>query len=133
MPSSSLESTSSSQAPTRFTPDSDSDDSGNDFENRDGRQASFKMMEPRRDGGWGRRGRSLMVEKGDARFPEEEDGMYAGGDEGYESAETSQSYRIYTPDEEKAVVRKFDRRLVGFVAFLYMLSFLGVFSSISFD
>jgi hypothetical protein len=34
------------------------------------------------------------------------------------------SYRLYTPDEEDAVVRKFDRNLVVFVAFLYMLSFL---------
>ncbi|KAJ0115318.1 hypothetical protein J7T55_012595 [Diaporthe amygdali] len=31
---------------------------------------------------------------------------------------------IYTPEEERAVVSKFDRRLVLFVAFLYMLSFL---------
>jgi hypothetical protein len=30
----------------------------------------------------------------------------------------------YTSDEEKSVRRKFDRRLVLFVAFLYMLSFL---------
>ena len=31
---------------------------------------------------------------------------------------------IFTVDEEKAVVRKLDRRLVLFIAFLYMLSFL---------
>lgn len=30
----------------------------------------------------------------------------------------------YTPDEEAAVVRKFDRKLVLFVALLYMFSFL---------
>lgn len=30
----------------------------------------------------------------------------------------------YTRDEERAVVKKLDRRLVLFVAFLYMLSFL---------
>lgn len=30
----------------------------------------------------------------------------------------------YTPEEEQAVVRKFDRRLVVFMAFLYMLSFI---------
>ncbi|KAK4454381.1 putative transporter-like protein 3 [Podospora aff. communis PSN243] len=34
------------------------------------------------------------------------------------------SFQLYTPDEERAVVRKFDRRLVVFVALLYMLSFL---------
>ena len=37
---------------------------------------------------------------------------------------TVQSFMLYTPDEERAVVRKFDRRLVLFVAVLYMLSFL---------
>ncbi|KAF5026724.1 hypothetical protein F66182_1192 [Fusarium sp. NRRL 66182] len=34
------------------------------------------------------------------------------------------SFQLYTPDEERAVRRKFDRRLVLFVALLYMLSFL---------
>ncbi|KAK4041364.1 high-affinity nicotinic acid transporter [Parachaetomium inaequale] len=32
--------------------------------------------------------------------------------------------QLYTPEEEQAVVRKFDRRLVVFVALLYLLSFL---------
>lgn len=41
-----------------------------------------------------------------------------------DSASTTQSFMLYTPDEERAVKRKFDRRLVLFVAFLYMLSFL---------
>lgn len=40
------------------------------------------------------------------------------------SASTVQSFMLYTPDEERSVVRKFDRKLVLFVAFLYMLSFL---------
>ena len=51
--------------------------------------------------------------------------------EGYElrpirrgSASTAHSFMLYTPDEERGVKRKFDRRLVLFVAFLYMLSFL---------
>ncbi|KAM0563628.1 hypothetical protein ACHAPJ_001353 [Fusarium lateritium] len=34
------------------------------------------------------------------------------------------SFQLYTPDEERAVRRKFDRKLVLFVALLYMLSFL---------
>lgn len=37
---------------------------------------------------------------------------------------TIPSYTLYTPDEERRVIRKFDRRLVLFMAFLYMLSFL---------
>lgn len=40
------------------------------------------------------------------------------------SASTVQSFMLYTPDEEKSVIKKFDRRLVLFVALLYMLSFL---------
>lgn len=40
------------------------------------------------------------------------------------SASTVQSFMLYTPDEERSVIRKFDRRLVLFVALLYMLSFL---------
>jgi hypothetical protein len=40
------------------------------------------------------------------------------------SMSTVQSLQFYTPDEERAVVRKFDRKLVLFVALLYMLSFL---------
>lgn len=40
------------------------------------------------------------------------------------SALTLQSFMLYTPDEERSVIRKFDHRLVLFVALLYMLSFL---------
>lgn len=40
------------------------------------------------------------------------------------SASTVASFQLYTPDEEAAVRRKFDRKLVLFVALLYMLSFL---------
>ena len=45
------------------------------------------------------------------------------------SISTVQSFQLYTPDEERAVVRKFDRKLVLFVALLYMLSFLDRSSS----
>lgn len=40
------------------------------------------------------------------------------------SATSVASFQLYTPDEEQTVRRKFDRRLVLFVAMLYMLSFL---------
>ena len=40
------------------------------------------------------------------------------------SLDSVQSYELYTPDEDRAVVKKLDRRLVVFMAFLYMLSFL---------
>jgi hypothetical protein len=35
-----------------------------------------------------------------------------------------QSYELYTPDEDREVRKKLDRRLVGFMALLYCLSFL---------
>ncbi|KAI8633444.1 major facilitator superfamily domain-containing protein [Xylariaceae sp. FL1651] len=40
------------------------------------------------------------------------------------SESTVASFQLYTPNEERAVVRKFDRRLVVFLAFCYMLSFV---------
>ena len=40
------------------------------------------------------------------------------------SASTVASFQLYTPDEDRAVRRKFDRKLVLFVALLFMLSFL---------
>ncbi|KAH6895293.1 major facilitator superfamily domain-containing protein [Thelonectria olida] len=40
------------------------------------------------------------------------------------SAISADSFQLYTPDEDRAVRRKFDRKLVLFVALLFMLSFL---------
>jgi hypothetical protein len=67
----------------------------------------------------------------------DEDGSFDGQDDNKEddgefmvqgnrrgSVSTTYSFQLYTPDEERAVVRKFDRKLVLFVALLYMLSFL---------
>jgi hypothetical protein len=41
------------------------------------------------------------------------------------SIDSAQSYELYTPDEDRAVLRKLDRKLVAFMALLYCLSFLG--------
>ena len=48
------------------------------------------------------------------------------------SASTLQSFMLYTPDEERSVIRIFDCRLVVFVALLYMLSFLDRSSKFSY-
>ncbi|KAK1985773.1 major facilitator superfamily transporter [Colletotrichum cereale] len=40
------------------------------------------------------------------------------------STSTVASFQLYTPDEERSVIRKHDRKLVLFVALLFMLSFL---------
>lgn len=59
--------------------------------------------------------------------------MRGRGDDGWDvihdagrrgSSSTVASFQLYTPDEENAVRKKFDRKLVVFVALLYMLSFL---------
>ncbi|KAL5325767.1 hypothetical protein ACEPPN_006900 [Leptodophora sp. 'Broadleaf-Isolate-01'] len=117
-----------SSAMTRLTPDSDSESDDSDLDVDMGEAGeSFKMQ---------RRGRD--VEKGGVRDKEEEEGLDADEDDEDEdeddyptpgrrraaSVSTVQSYQLYTPDEERAVVRKFDRKLVLFVALLYMLSFL---------
>lgn len=40
------------------------------------------------------------------------------------SASSIASFELYTPDEERAVVRKLDVNVVLFMSFLYLLSFL---------
>lgn len=40
------------------------------------------------------------------------------------SIDSIQSYELYTPDEDMAVLRRLDRKLVSFMALLYCLSFL---------
>lgn len=46
------------------------------------------------------------------------------GNRRFSRTSTVASFQLYTPDEEATVRSKFDRRLVLFVALLYMLSFL---------
>lgn len=100
----------SSTSNAQLTPDSDSDDS--DFDIGEAGE-SIKLQRQVQD-----------VEKN------EEDGEVSGDEESHDSGarrasvSTTHSYQLYTPDEERAVVKKFDRRLVLFVALLYMLSFL---------
>ena len=44
-------------------------------------------------------------------------------DDGKEEPIT-QRYDLYSPEEDKEVLKKLDRRVVLFIAFLYLLSFL---------
>src|SRR5258706_16309822 len=91
---------------TRLTPDSDSDDSDLDIHAGELSQG----VELRR-----------LSKSRDVDGPDDELLGVGGGRRA--SMSTTHSFQLYTPDEERAVVRKFDRRLVLFVAFLYMLSF----------
>lgn len=97
-----------SSATTRLTPDSDSEES--DLE-------------------MGELGESYKLQKRekaeiDSAAEDEDEESYLDAPRRRASVSTVQSYQLYTPDEERAVVRKFDRRLVLFMALLYMLSFL---------
>ncbi|KAI1342404.1 hypothetical protein F5Y15DRAFT_412910 [Xylariaceae sp. FL0016] len=59
-----------------------------------------------------------------SRGGKEEEELDSDGRPRRGSMSTTASFQLYTPDEERAVVRKFDRRLVLFLGFCYMLSFL---------
>jgi hypothetical protein len=99
-----------SSGTTRLTPDSDSEDS--DLEMGELGE-SFKLQ------------KREETEVDHAVEDEDEDEeSYRDGPRRRASVSTVQSYQLYTPDEERAIVRKFDRRLALFVALLYMLSFL---------
>lgn len=102
---------------TRLTPEQDSDDSDLDFDHSelgDGIELQTRS----------RLGNGQDVE--DEGSLEEADRRQHRR---RSSASTMMSFQLYTPDEEKSVVRKFDRKLVLFVALLYMLSFLDRSSS----
>lgn len=49
------------------------------------------------------------------------------------SVSSTKSYELYTPDEDRKVLGKLDRRLVGFMALLYCLSFLDRSSELGFS
>ncbi len=96
---------------TRLTPESDSEDSDLDLKDD---QLSHSIPLRRRDREKSHAG-GLDGEAGD---DEDAPSRRRG------SPSTNQSYQLYTPDEERVVIKKFDKRLVLFVALLYMLSFL---------
>jgi hypothetical protein len=68
---------------------------------------------------------------GEGNRGEQEDGNHGKIMRRRRSALSVESYKLYTPDEEMEVVRIFDRKLVLFVALLYMLSFLDRSSKVS--
>ena len=113
MPIAELSPNSSSTSNARLTPDSDSE-SDSDLDIGEGELGEgFKLQN-----------RGSDVEKGSAADDDELEEGYRDAGPRRGSASTVHSFQLYTPDEERAVVRKFDRKLVLFVALLYMLSFL---------
>ena len=114
MPADQLSLHSSSTSNPHLTPDLDSDDSDLEIDELGGE--SIKLQ------------RRVKDEEKRGELDEESDNDdevgYRDSGRRRASVSTVQSYQLYTPDEERAVVKKFDRRLVLFVALLYMLSFL---------
>lgn len=53
-----------------------------------------------------------------------DDDDLAAASPAHSSTSSTETFELYTPDEEKAVLRKLDTRLVLFMSFLYLLSFL---------
>ncbi len=105
---------SSASHATRLTPESDSEDSDLDLHDDElGHSIKLQRRDPEKS--------QASELEGEAGNDEAEAGPRHGRQG---SSSTMQSFQLYTPDEERAVIRKFDRRLVLFVALLYMLSFL---------
>lgn len=115
---------------SRLTPGSDSDDDGDDLgalEEADGLELTeFSSSATRSKHGLPARHQADPATESGG----EEAGDDSDGDDG-EAATSSHrrrssvaSFELYTPDEERAVRRKLDTRLVLFVALLYMMSFL---------
>jgi hypothetical protein len=105
---------SSGSRTTRLTPETNSDDSDLDL----GANELEHGIELRERDSEKARGSELYEE------PDTEDDEDGSRLQRRASASTVHSFQLYTPDEERAVVRKFDRRLVLFVHLLYLLSFL---------
>ncbi|KAK4574704.1 hypothetical protein LTR86_001545 [Recurvomyces mirabilis] len=113
LPTSSGSSQDSSGA-VRYTPEPDADDEDDLDELGQGEVYELKEL-----GGSSR----TPAQRDDDEDAEEEDEL-ASNRRRRASRASVQSFELYTPDEERKVLRKLDTRLVLFVALLYLLSFL---------
>ncbi|KAL2349736.1 major facilitator superfamily domain-containing protein [Cryomyces antarcticus] len=108
----------SSPSVARLTSDSDSEEEDLDVHEIGYTGQSIKLEDI-----------AVNAEKGSVQQYEQEEDARGGAEEKEHRVRrrrgtSIQSFELYTPDEEKAVLRKLDRRLVLFMALLYMLSFL---------
>ncbi|KAM5348318.1 hypothetical protein ACJ41O_008142 [Fusarium nematophilum] len=104
------------QTTAEFTLD-DSDDE--DLRSAVGGSEAYKLRDRSRD-----RGHSSSSAIWDADADADDDAHPLVDRQRPASPGSVASFQLYTPDEDLAVRRKFDRRLVLFVALLFMLSFL---------
>ncbi|KAI1505386.1 major facilitator superfamily domain-containing protein [Biscogniauxia marginata] len=129
----------SDSSSARLTPDSDavSDAGRGDFGLGFGDAEAYELED--RNARGSSESRAIEVAEEEEKEEDDDDGT-EDGDGDYDdggpergggeprtrrtSESTIASFQLYTPDEEHAVVRKFDRRLVVFLAVCYMMSFL---------
>ncbi|KAI9872930.1 MAG: hypothetical protein M1830_001047 [Pleopsidium flavum] len=118
-------SNSTSPPSARFTPDLDSDDESNSEAPAGNNRFEQTFQLKRSD--WSQEKKPCLASSSQGDYeialavPEKH---YRPRDVRRASDSTDHSFKLYTSDEERAIVRKFDRRLVLFMALLYMLSFL---------
>lgn len=133
-PRSATPSSSSAQASDQLTPDTDSDGYGAVSDGagrrfRDGGDDAYDHYDAAAEE------RSKQASGSEPGLDADATAGFKSDDEGDDderarrsgrrgSSSSVGSFHLYTPDEERAVVRKLDRRLVLFMALLYMLSFL---------
>lgn len=96
---------------TRLTPHSDFDE-----------EEGLELQELAREGLKRLAGEDTAGVEQDADDDDDDEAPLAGGPR--RRQDSAQSFELYTPDEERAVRRKLDTRLVLFVSLLYLLSFL---------
>lgn len=106
----------SDETSTHLTPDSDSDDdiALGELEVEGGYELRPLNKESQSTAG--------AEEDSDDDVEDEEDAIRAARKKRRRAS--AASFELYTPDEERRVLRKLDTRLVLFVALLYMMSFL---------
>lgn len=113
----------SSSPPIRRKSGSDHDNGDLNFTEREDLEGDFELKDLSHDSS-GREHRDSTIDANCEDWGSEDEKSSSFCQSRRASASTVQSFMLYTPDEERSVIRKFDRRLVLFVAFLYMLSFL---------
>ncbi|KAF2201743.1 hypothetical protein GQ43DRAFT_455567 [Delitschia confertaspora ATCC 74209] len=117
----SLESPSTDDAPTHLTPPSESDPDNDSGIDRDDHGRENHRMRNLSSVYAVNRGSREHYDGEDSKSDEDENFRPAPG---RDSIDSIANYELYTPEEDRAVRRKLDRRLVLFMAMLYCLSFL---------
>lgn len=114
----------SDETSTHLTPDSDSDD---DIALAELEVEGGYELRPLNKEGQAVSGAEDYIdgdEDGESDDEEDHNGTSAGLQKSHRRRASAASFELYTPDEERRVLRKLDIRLVLFVALLYLMSFL---------